>query len=173
MRTWVDVAVLAKTKNLQGGFVVRSTADLPFLLSEGIEVAFVPPALDAPRRARVETITPSGEQAAMVTFDVVSDIDTAEKLVGCHCLVRRADLPEEVFQEREEGWTGWQVRDAYAGLLGLVSRIEEMPGQMMLEVAATGQDRTILIPLVDEFVVGVDEDERVIDVAVPSGLLDL
>lgn len=55
----------------------------------------------------------------------------------------------------------------------LVSRIEEMPGQMMLEVAATGQDRTILIPLVDEFVVGVDEDERVIDVAVPSGLLDL
>ncbi len=173
MRTWIDVATLAKTKNLQGGFVVRSAANLPFLLSAGLEVAFVPPALDAPRHARVETVAPSGERAAVVTFDVVCDIDTAEKLAGCHCLVRRADLPEEVFKQCDEGWAGWQVRDAHAGLLGVVSRIEEMPGQMMLEVAAAGQDRTILIPLVDEFVVGVDDDARVIDVAVPSGLLDL
>ena len=173
MRTWIDVAVLAKTKNLQGGFVVRSAAGLPFLLEEGLEVAFVPPALDAPRRARVESIVPSGEHAAVVTFDVVGDIDTAEKLAGCHCLVRRADLPESALEASEADWTGWQVRDARAGLLGAVSAIEEMPGQTMLEVAAVDGDRTILIPLVDEFVVSMDEDARLIEVDVPSGLLDL
>ncbi|MEG0790773.1 MAG: 16S rRNA processing protein RimM [Gordonibacter sp.] len=172
MRTWIDVAHLAKTKNLQGGFVVRSAAGLPFLLEEGIEVAFVPPALDAPRRARVETVVPSGEQAAVVTFDIVRDIDTAEKLAGCHCLVRRADLPEGVLDAPEADWAGWQVRDACAGMLGMVASIEEMPGQMMLEVAAP-DGRAILIPLVDEFVVEVDEDARLIEVDVPSGLLDL
>ena len=53
MRAWTDVAVLARTKNLQGGFVAQSAAGLPFLLSEGLEAAFVPPVLDAPRRAQV------------------------------------------------------------------------------------------------------------------------
>ena len=52
MRAWTDVAVLARTKNLQGGFVAQSAAGLPFLLSEGLEVAFVPPVSDAPRAAR-------------------------------------------------------------------------------------------------------------------------
>ena len=40
MRAWADVAVLAKTKNLKGRFVVRAAAGLPFLLEEGDEVAF-------------------------------------------------------------------------------------------------------------------------------------
>ena len=38
MRAWMDVAVLAKTRNTKGRLVVRATAGLPFLLEEGDEV---------------------------------------------------------------------------------------------------------------------------------------
>lgn len=185
MRTWVDVAVLAKTKNLQGGFVVQSAADLPFLLTEGLEVAFVPPALDAPRRARVASVQMSGEKAAMVFFDTVTSIDVAERLAGCHCLVRRADLPADAFLATELVWQDWDVYDATAGFLGTVSGISELPGQSLLEVAdvrksamntgdaSSDDDGIILIPLVDEFVVSVEEDKQRIQVDIPSGLLDL
>ncbi len=181
---------------------MQSAAGLPFLLSEGLEVAFVPPALDAPRRACVESVQMRDDRTAFVTFAGICSIDVAERLAGCSCLARRADLPEGELEAQEVDWTGWEVHDASAGLIGSVSCILEMPGQMLLEVAAApgffearhadlqqadsfecsvqadsgkhaDEPRMILIPLVDEFVVSVDEDDRRIDVDVPSGLLDL
>lgn len=187
MRTWADVAVLAKTRSLQGGFVAQSAASLPFLLSEGQEVAFVPPVLDAPRRAHVTSAVPLDDHSFAVTFDVVEDIDVAEVLVGCHCLVRRAELPAGALDVRPDAWEGWHVFDASAGFVGEVLGMMELPGQTLLEVAPGAEpaaaeesgaasetsERTILIPLVDEFIVSVDEDECRIDVDVPSGLLEL
>lgn len=51
--------------------------------------------------------------------------------------------------------------------------INEMPGQHLLEVAREGQEGPVLIPVVDEFLEGVDEQTRCIYVNVPQGLLDL
>ena len=48
-----------------------------------------------------------------------------------------------------------------------------MPGQHLLEVAREGSDKTVLIPVVDEFLEGVDEADRCIFVNLPDGLLDL
>ena len=56
-------------------------------------MAFVPPVSDAPRCARVTTVSAIDDRTAVVAFDAVEGIDAAEALVGCHCLVRRADLP--------------------------------------------------------------------------------
>ncbi len=173
MRAWTDVAVLAKTKNLQGGFVAQGAAGLPFLLFEGLEVAFVPPVLDAPRRARVASVAPIDERSAVVTFDAVGGIDAAEALVGCHCLARRVDLPDGALEALEGAWDGWDVHDARAGLVGAVVGVREMPGQDLLEVASAEGGRTVLIPLVDAFVVDVDEDARRIEVDLPDGLLEL
>ena len=173
MRSWVDIATLAKTKNLQGGFVVESAANLPFLLEEGMEVVFVPPALDAPRKARVTSITQLAQRSAVVMFDAVCDIDTAEALAGCHCLVCRKHVPPEALLAARIDWAGWDVHDANTGLVGSVAGIAEMPGQDLLEVAAVGENRSILIPLVGAFIVGVNGEMRRLDLDVPAGLLDL
>lgn len=173
MRAWTDVAVLARTKNLQGGFVAQSAAGLPFLLSEGLEVAFVPPVSDAPRRARVTTVSAIDDRTAVVAFDAVEGIDAAEALVGCHCLVRRADLPEGSLDAHAGAWDGWEVHAARAGLVGTVAGIQELPGQDLLEVVPAAGGRTVLVPLVDALVAGVDEDARRIDVDLPDGLLEL
>lgn len=71
MRTWANVAELSKTKTLTGGLVARCAPGLPFLLEEGMEVAFVPPRHDAPRRARVLSVQDAGRDAFLVTFEGV------------------------------------------------------------------------------------------------------
>lgn len=179
MRAWADVAVLAKTKNLQGGFVARPAAGLPFLLREGMEVAFVPPALDAPRRARVAEVVSQGG-SHLVFFEGIEGIDAAEPLAGCHCLVRRADLPEDALAVGARGLVGWQARDAEAGFSATVADVVENPGQTLLSLERDAGDadggassRAVLVPLVDEFVVGFDEDARLIELSLPAGLLDL
>ena len=45
--------------------------------------------------------------------------------------------------------------------------------QDLLEVVPAAGGRTVLVPLVDAFVSGIDEDARRIDVDLPDGLLDL
>lgn len=174
MHAWIDVAELAHTKNLNGGLVARSTAGLPLLLAEGARVALVPPVLDAPRDVTVARVSPRDDREALVFFKEVADASAAEMLVGCHCLVRRDSVDWQTAEE-ERGmpfWEGWSVWDEERGLVGTVAEIEDRPLQPLLHIARpTGE--IALVPLVDEFLVGFDEQERRIDLSCPAGLLDL
>ena len=174
MRAWIDVATLAKLKNLNGGLVARAASGLPLLLEEGLELALVPPVLDAPRRVRVKALSFQGEDEAVVFFDEVADAGAAEMLVGCHCLARRADLDLSVFESSVglPSWEGWQVFDEREGYVGTVEAVEDRPMQPLLTVARA-DGRATLVPLAEEFVVAVDEEGRRIDLACPAGLLDL
>lgn len=171
MRAWIDVAVLAKSKNLNGRLVVRATAGFPFLIEEGCEVAFVPPQTDAPRNAVVETVDLIGDSSAEVVFAGV-DGDAARMLVGCHCLMRRSGLDSSLFEEEPAMWDGWRVIDVTAGEIGTVSGLVDNPGQMLLEVLRAN-GATVLVPAVDEIVLEVSPEEGVVRTDLPKGLLDL
>ena len=50
---------------------------------------------------------------------------------------------------------------------------EDNPGQSLLVVDRADGQSPLLIPLVDEFLVGIDEERERIDVDAPAGLLSL
>ena len=172
MGAWVRVAEFTKAKHVKGGLVARSVAGLPFLLEEGISAAFVPPVIDVPRNGTVTEVHPDPKGGCVVFFDTVTDANTADALVGCYALVRREDLPDDVLELQEGGIEGFTVVDAEAGAIGTAVSIHEMPGQHLLEVEREN-GKTVLIPVVDEFLEGLDEEERCIYVNLPEGLLDL
>lgn len=174
MRTWIDIACLAYTKNINGGLVARSAAGLPLLLFEGMEVALVPPVLDAPRNVTVESLQMRNDGEAVVFFKEVKDPNIAEALVGCHCLVRRSEIADELAELEADlpSWEGWQVRDAAAGFVGEVVEIEDRPLQPLL-VVSREDGSEVLIPLVEDFIVSIDEDACLIDMDLPAGLLDM
>lgn len=178
MRNWSDVAVLAKTRNLDGGFVVKSAANLPFLLDEGDEVAFVPPVLDAPRRGVVLDVRFLDDDSAVVHFDSVVDKNTAEQLAGCHCLVQLTQEQRDYIAQTPVSWDGWSVVDTEFGLIGHINEVIENPGQMLLSVKRADRSNPeaqddILIPVVDEFIVGIDADSQIVETHIPAGLLSL
>lgn len=174
MREWIDIAELAHTKNLNGGLVARSAAGLPLLLSEGMELALVPPVLDAPRRVTVESLRFRDDYEAIVFFEQVKEADVAEALVGCHCLARRdeVDLDSIEYESDYPSWDGWRVFDQTQGFVGEVDYIEDRPLQPLMVVSREGKSDA-LIPLVEEFIVEIDEDEQCILMDLAPGLLDL
>ncbi|MEY8459985.1 16S rRNA processing protein RimM [Eggerthellaceae bacterium 24-137] len=174
MRGWIDIAYLAKTKNLNGGLVARGASGLPALLYPGLEVALVPPVLDAPRRVHVERADELADNEALVTFAEVADLTCAEMLAGCRCLVHEADVDLDLLEEPEglPDWDGWRVEDARAGLVGEVAAVDDRAMQPLLVVRRPDGSEA-LVPLVDEFVEAVDEDARLIRLRCPDGLLDL
>ena len=173
MRTWADVAELTNTKNLKGGLVVRCATGLPFVFEEGMEVALVPPVLDAPRRVHVIDAECTGPDGGLVWFGEVDDVSTAELLVGCHCLVQRSQLEQSLGALREfADLSGWRVEDASFGFVGTVARVDDMPGQTLLAVSRP-DGRETLVPVVDEFIAGLDEERCCVNVSLPAGLLSL
>ena len=171
MQTWVNVAHLAKTRNLNGRFVARSAAGLPFLLELGDEVAFVPPQLDAPRRAVVTDVRPIDDYSAEIAFEGVGG-EEAGILVGCHCLIPRDTIDDSVFEEAPGMWEGWKVFDATAGEIGSVVGFVDNPGQALLDVERA-DGTAVLVPVVDEIVRDVDVEAGIVRVDLPAGLLEL
>ena len=174
MRGWMSIAYLAKPKNLNGGLVARGASGLPFVLHPGLTLAVVPPQLDAPRTLTVSEVTERAENEALVFFDEVSDLSSAELLAGCELLAREGDIDASVLEEAEAlpAWEAGQcttsARDTWARSWKSPS---VRPSLCSRCAAPTGGEA--LIPLVDEFIVDVDEDGRRIDVSLPAGLLDL
>ena len=174
MRGWIDIAYLAKPKNLNGGLVARGASGLPALLHEGLEAAFVPPVIDAPRRARGRDVQALSEAEALVFFEGVEDLTVAEMLAGRRVLVREEAVDLAVLEEAEAlpDWSGWSVEDVRAGYVGEVASFDERATQPLLAVARP-DGRETLVPLVDAFIAAVDEERRLIRLTCPDGLLDL
>ena len=181
MQAWTKIAQLISTKNLQGGLVAQSVAG-PFVsFYEGLEVALVPPVLDAPRSCTVSVCQELGDGRAFVQFSEIDDVETAQSVVGCYCLCKRDGLSQEERRSFDvPNWDGYQVTDRKRGFLGTVKRIDELPMQRLLvveraegESGAQAASSDLLIPLVDEFVKEVDEEGSHIYVDLIDGLLEL
>lgn len=153
MRGWMSIAYLAKPKNLNGGLVARGASGLPFVLHPGLTLAVVPPQLDAPRTLTVSEVTERAENEALVFFDEVSDLSSAELLAGCELLAREEDIDASVLEEAEAlpAWEGWSVHDERAGYVGEVVEVAERATQPLLTVRRA-EGGEALIPLVDEFI---------------------
>lgn len=172
MRAWIDVAVLAKTRNSKGRFAAHAAAGLPFLLEKGDEVAFVPPQIDVPRRGVVKSVSLVDDSTADVEFEGILDAGLARKMVGMHCLIKRSLVDDSVFESAPGAWEGWKVVDEQEGELGFVSNLIENPAQALLEVERP-DGAIVLVPVVDEIVRSVDLESETVHVDLPQGLLDL
>ncbi len=171
MSAWRRIARIARPRNLQGSLVVQAVDGLPFLLSEGMRVWFVPPGSRGPRQARVLAVSPLGGETWEVRFEGVEDASAAEELAGSWCLAAKADLPRDL--ERDDapvGLEGWRVEDRRLGDLGRVAQVINGP-QSLLRVE--GPQGEVLIPAVEEFIREIDEEGQVVHVAVPEGLVGL
>jgi 16S rRNA processing protein RimM len=69
-------------------------------------------------------------------------------------------------------WLNFEIIDSAYGLVGTLEEVQEFPSQLMLQVKSK-QNQMHLIPANQEWLVGVDEDKRTIEMQLPDGLLAL
>src|SRR5690606_31146182 len=66
---------------------------------------------------------------------------------------------------------GYLVVDEQEGELGEITAVQEFPQQFLATVDFDGQE--LLFPLSEDLILGIDEEEQVIEVELPEGLIDL
>ena len=160
-------ARVQKTHGKKGEVVAVPADGLPVLLKPDMTVWVVPPRLKGPRSMRVAAAD-EGRVGQLVRLEGVGDLDGASKLVGRSLLVSTDELPEDFGLHDPQGLLGREVVDEGQGFLGRI--VEVMQGVANDGWQVEGPRGTILVPVVPEYVRGIDEDGTVV-VDLPEGMV--
>jgi 16S rRNA processing protein RimM len=134
----------------------------------GVEVWIVPPPASA-RCGRIESVRP-GPKGPLVKLSGFDDLDASRAISGCDLLILQGDVPPDwVEPTAEEDLVGRSVADEDRGELGTIVEVI-LTGANDVWVVE-GSFGEILIPVIDDVVLGVDEDGGTIFVHLLDGLM--
>lgn len=157
---------MVKTHGTKGEVVAVPAGGLPPVLSAGLRVAVVPPALKGKRWHTVDDMetSPAGQ---LVSLSGIKSLGDASELAGKSLIAAEEDLPDDLEMHDPQSLCG---RDVVDGRLGLLGQIEEvMVGPANDVWVVDGELGETLVPVVEEMLDGVDEDGTIY-VNIPVGL---
>ena len=158
------VAKIVKSFGTDGGLLLSSTVDLEtldfkepvFITFDGLQVPFF-----------ILDYQPKGSRAVVHLNDVLN-LEDAEEMVG-----RTIYAAVEIEDDKEPDFTGWTILDR-GREIGICTGLEPIPGNPCLEVLIGGLAESakdsVLIPLHEDFIAGIDEDARILSLNLPDGL---
>lgn len=130
-----------------------------FILLEGLPVPFA-----------IEELTRKGDEL-IVKFEGVDSEQQAKRIVrnDLYSEKQRVTKGDEFLSWKD--LTGYLAVDARYGNIGKIEEVLEFPMQMIAKCMLKGKE--VLIPLNDDIVVELNENEKKIIVELPDGFLDI
>jgi len=162
---------ITKTNGYKGGVNIHLDVDNPHEY-EGLDAVFVENRNSLIPYFIDEIIVHTSKKSAVVYFEDIDDIDTAQKLVNKHLYLPMASLPKlegNKFYFHEV--IGYTIIDTDEGPLGECVEVLDYPNQALFQVFYKKQE--ILIPINDDIIKNVDRSKKEILVQLPEGLLDV
>ncbi|MDX2305605.1 MAG: ribosome maturation factor RimM [Microscillaceae bacterium] len=164
-----ELGFISKTKGLDGELFIQLDVDDPEDYQE-LESVFV---------EIKQNLVPYfieyidfQDKKVVVRFEDIDSLEDAHTLVGCKLFLPLDNLPPlEDGQFYYHEVINFQIIDQTLGKLGIITNIYETGNQDL--IAMLYQGREILIPLVDEFVLKINREEKILEVNLPEGLLDI
>lgn len=124
------------------------------------------------------SIRPKGSTSYLIKLDGINSEDEAKDFVNKVVygmkseLVSFLDLEEEDLFE-EDDLAGYKIYDSITG--DYIGRIESVDSstENLLFVVLTEDDEEVFIPAVDEFIEEIDDNDKIIKMRLPEGLVEL
>lgn len=113
----------------------------------------------------------------ILTLQFIDSEHSAKSIIGCEIVVAAVELKSKTSKKTTPenssllGLMGWSVLDTSAGIIGIIEDIQELPQGFILTVKSDVEQ--FLIPLVDEWIIGIDESQQKISMELPEGLLGI
>ena len=156
----LQVAKVLKSNGTEGGILIGLCSvafdeldkqEPVFIEFDGLPVPFF--ILDLSKR---------GSQKAIVHLNDITSLKDAEEVVGKE-IYADASLYEDIDADADlSALVGWTLKG-----VGQISDYIDIPGNPCIEVEGK------LIPLNEDFIVFIDENQRIIEMNLPEGLLDV
>ena len=163
----LQIAKILKSHGTDGGLLIGvrdievGQIDLQepvFIEFDGLPVPFF-----------IQDLQPRGTSKAVIHLNDIVSLEDAEEVVG-----RSVYIEGEWEEEDETDFTGWTLL-CRGERVGTVSGMEPIPGNLCLYVRPSqplgDTPDEVLIPLHPDLVISVDEEQQLLDLDLPAGLL--
>lgn len=123
----------------------------------------------------VEDYRFKNDDTCLVKFEGVDDDDKAKNFTKVALFIEKKYLHEDVSGADVEGgdyYIGFQIFDENGNEIGEITDIDDST-ENILFIVSTPQDDELFIPAVDDYIVGIDDDKKIIQMNIPEGLLDM
>lgn len=107
-----------------------------------------------------------------VLFEDFKNEEDADSVIGCHVYLPLSMLPKlegNKFYYHEI--IDFDVEDVRLGFIGKLQRVNDSNAQPLFEII--NDDIEILVPMIDDFIVKVDRENKKLILNTPEGLVDL
>lgn len=125
----------------------------------------------------IENVRPKNGDTFLVTLDGIDNEEKAQYFANRTFYIPATDLPEADEYNDEDGFyaadlIGYTLEDLTAGKIGSVTDINDST-QNVLFVITTDSGSEVFVPVVDEFIIDIDPDKKLIHTSLPEGIVDL
>lgn len=107
---------------------------------------------------------------AIIRFKWTDNEKLAKSLVGSPVYLFNEEIIDEDSFTWQSQFMGYIISDKNSGNLGPVIRADDFSGNIVLTI--TYQNRELLIPYSDDFLISTDEKNKIINLDLPEGLLE-
>ena len=168
----VEIGKFQKTHGLKGELNALFDVDADFVEDErpliveidGILVPFFG-----------ESIRTKGSESFLIKLKGVDTQEKAQEFVNKLIYGQRSDLInyyDDPEMEVIDDFIGMEVVDSKLGKIGEVVDVDDSTANVLM-VVETPDSKTVYIPLAEEFINAIDDDNGVIEMTLPEGLVDL
>ena len=120
----------------------------------------------------VNSVEIRSKNEMIILLEGIDSREKAEERVGYTLYLHESKLPKlkgNKFYYFEV--IGFTIQDEILGTLGTITNIFDMPAQDL--IAMNYQNKEVLIPITDEFVLQPDRENRILHTKLPEGLLEV
>ena len=169
----IKIGVVTKAHGIKGELSLKFLAESPDLLHG--EVLIGKTERDAKAAEIIKVRNHHGNM--LLTLKTVTDRSQAEAMRGASLFIPASKLPElnddEVYLYQLQGLAViTRAEDGSESYLGTIEAIETPAGQELWHIR-TKNDKEVIFPAVEEFVLSIDLDQKQAVIAPPPGLLEI
>ena len=167
----IEIGKFQKTHALKGELNAVLNID-PEYVEEGNPLIIETDGIPVPFYA--ESIRPKGASSYLIKLEGVDSVEEADELVNNLIFAPRKDVEDYMGEELLLGddLEGYRVVDKDLGEIGVLESIDSST-ENELFVVRTPDDEEVYIPIVDDFIVDIDQENGIINTSLPEGLVDL
>lgn len=136
-------------------------AEYYFLEIDGIPVPFF-----------VEEFTFATDVSARVKFEDVNDEKTASRYVNLEVFLPREAVNAVHMPDSDdwESFVGYTIVDQHGNTLGIIREVDSTTLNVLFIVQQ--EERELLIPAAEDFIVAIDAEKKILEMFLPEGLTD-
>ncbi|MCF6267208.1 MAG: ribosome maturation factor RimM [Desulfuromusa sp.] len=164
----LNIGKIVRTHGLRGDLKVRLNSGDPELLLTLKQIELCLPTGESLSVNISRQVLHKGQ--VLLHFKGLDSIDRVEPLVGSQVLITEDLLPE--LSDNEYYWgqlEGLQVVDRERGAIGQLQELLSSAAHDTYVVR--GRFGDVMIPAVQQFILGIDLEERIMQVELPEGLI--